>query len=82
MSTVEWMSMVEQMKNPAPKASSKRDESRKRVVLLIKRKKVIAIADVVREIGIPDMTARRVLAEIEPSVARAIPGRPARWRAV
>ena len=82
MSTVEWMSMVEQMKSPAPRACSKRDESRERVVLLIKRKKVIAIADVMRELGIPDMTARRVLAEIEPSVARAIPGRPARWRAV
>ena len=63
----------------APRIES---SDRDRIVLMLRRKKVIAVSDVMRELGIPDMTARRVLAEIEPSVARAIPGRPARWRAV
>lgn len=82
MSTAEWMSMVEQMKSPAPKASSKRDKSRERVALLIKRKRVVAVVDVVRDLGITDKTARRILDDLTPAVARTIPGRPARWRAV
>ena len=61
---------------------ARKERKRDRVLALLQRKRVVTVVDVMRELGMPDKTARRILDELTPIDARALPGRPARWRVV
>ena len=60
---------------------ARKERKRDRVLAFLQRKRIVTVLDVMRELGMPDATARRILDELTPIHARALPGRPARWRA-
>ena len=77
----EWRFELDQLMAPVSvKHQSRKDERIDRVRALIERRKVVTVGIVSKELGIPDMTVRRILGGLTPGYAREVCGWPKKWR--